>query len=236
MFSDLEIVERRAQKIAHQAKMDKTLGKELDLVKAIQEHLEQGKMAKTFEVPDDEELAAKFAGYQLLTAKPTIYAANVSEDDLADDGASNPNVQRVRALAEAEHSEVFLICAQLDEEISELADEETARFLEELVFKESGLDKLIQASYRLLGLISFLTAGEDESRAWTIRVGTKAPQAAGKIHSDFERGFIRAEVVNYQDLLDCGSLSAAKEKGIVGLEGKDYVVKDGDVILFRFNV
>ena len=165
-----------------------------------------------------------------------IFAANVSEDDLADDGASNAYVGKVREYAKETGSEVFVICAQIEEEISELDDDEKQMFLEDLGLKESGLEKLIKASYSLLGLLSYLTAGETETRAWTIRKGTKAPQAAGKIHSDFERGFIRAEVVNYQDLLDCGSYSAAKEKGLVGLEGKDYVVKDGDVILFRFNV
>ena len=177
-----------------------------------------------------------FGSYNLLTAKPVIYAANVAEGDLADDGASNSYVEEVKALASKEQNEVFVICAQIEQEMTELDEEEKAMFLEELGLKESGLEKLIKASYGILGLISYLTAGEDETRAWTIVKGTKAPQAAGKIHTDFERGFIRAEVVNYQDLLDCKSLSAAKEKGIVGLEGKDYVVKDGDVILFRFNV
>ena len=177
-----------------------------------------------------------FASYNLLTAKPTIYAANVAEDDLADDGASNPHVAKVREMASAEGAEVFVICAQIEQELSELSDEEKEEFLADLGVKSSGLDKLVAASYSLLGLISFLTAGEDECRAWTIKKGTKAPQAAGKIHTDFERGFIKAEVVNYQDLLDNGSLAAAREKGIVGMEGKEYVVKDGDVILFRFNV
>ena len=229
IFSDIEILERRIAKVAKQARMDKTLAKELELLEAVKKHLEDGKMARTFELPDDEDQQAWFNGYNLLTAKSTIYAANVAEGDLADDGAGNPH-------AAEENSEVFVICAQIEQEIAELDDDEKAMFLEELGLKESGLEKLIKASYSLLGLISFLTAGEDECRAWTIKKGTKAPQAAGKIHSDFERGFIRAEVVNYQDLLDCGSLSAAKEKGIVGLEGKEYVVKDGDVILFRFNV
>ena len=181
-------------------------------------------------------MRALMATYDLLTAKPVIYAANVSEDDLADDGASNKYVQAVREYAAKEGSEVFAVCAQIEEEISELDDDEKKEFLEDLGLKESGLDKLIKASYSLLGLISFLTAGPTETRAWTIRKGTKAPGAAGKIHSDFERGFIKAEVVYYQDLLDCGSYAAAKEKGLVGIEGKDYVVKDGDVILFRFNV
>ena len=236
IFSDIEILERRIAKVAKQARMDKTLAKELELLEGIKAHLEAGNMAKSFEVPDDEDLAALFASYNLLTAKPTIYAANVAEDDLADDGASNPHVQAVRKMAAEEHSEVFVICAQIEQEIAELEDDEKAMFLEDLGLSESGLDKLIKASYSLLGLISYLTSGEDETRAWTIKKGTKAPQAAGKIHSDFERGFIRAEVVNYQDLLDCGSIAAAKEKGLVGLEGKEYVVKDGDVILFRFNV
>lgn len=236
IFSDIEILERRISKVAKQARMDKTLAKELELLEAVKAHLEDGKLAKTFELPEDEDKEAWFAGYNLLTAKPTIYAANVAEDDLADDGAGNAFVKAVRELAAAENSEVFVICAQIEQEISELDDEEKAMFLEELGLKESGLDKLIRASYSLLGLISFLTAGEDECRAWTIKKGTRAPQAAGKIHTDFERGFIKAEVVNYQDLLDNGSLSAAREKGIVGMEGKDYVVKDGDVILFRFNV
>ena len=236
IFSDIEILERRIAKVAKQARMDKTLAKELELLEGIKAHLEAGNMAKSFEVPEDEDLAAAFAGYNLLTAKPTIYAANVAEDDLADDAANNAHVQAVRALAAGENSEVFVICAQIEQEIAELEDDEKAMFLEDLGLSESGLDKLIKASYSLLGLISYLTSGEDETRAWTIKKGTKAPQAAGKIHSDFERGFIRAEVVNYQDLLDCGSIAAAKEKGLVGLEGKEYVVKDGDVILFRFNV
>ena len=185
---------------------------------------------------DDEDEQAWIASYNLLTYKPVIYAANVSEDDLADDGASNAYVQQVREYAASEGSEVFVICAQIEEEISQLEEDEKAMFLEDLGLKESGLEKLIKASYHLLGLLSFLTSGEDETRAWTIKAGTKAPQAAGKIHTDFERGFIRAEVVNYKDLLDCQAYAAAREKGLVRLEGKDYVVKDGDVILFRFNV
>ena len=236
IFSDIEILERRIAKVAKQARMDKTLAKELELLQGLKSHLEDGKMARTYELPEDEDMELWYKGYNLLTAKPTIYAANVAEDDLADDGANNPFVASVREKANEEGSEVFVVCAQIEEEISELDDDEKAMFLEDLGLKESGLDKLIKASYSLLGLISFLTAGEDECRAWTIKKGTKAPQAAGKIHTDFERGFIKAEVVNYEDLLECGSLSAAREKGIVGLEGKDSVVKDGDVILFRFNV
>ena len=171
-----------------------------------------------------------------MTAKPVIYAANVAENEVADDAAGNAGVQAVKEYAAKEGSEVFVICAEIEQEIAELDDDEKALFLEELGMKESGLDKLIKASYSLLGLISYLTSGEDETRAWTIKKGTKAPQAAGKIHSDFERGFIKAEVVNYQDLMDCCSTAAAKEKGLVRMEGKDYVVQDGDVILFRFNV
>ena len=236
IFSDIEILDRRISKIAKQAKMDKTYAKELELLEAVKAHLEEGKMARTFEVPDDEDDEAWFKNYNLLTAKPTIYAANVAEDDLADDGASNPHVAKVREMAKEEGAEVFVICAQIEEEISELDEDERKMFLEDLGLTESGLEKLVRASYHLLGLMSFLTAGEDETRAWTIKIGTKAPQAAGKIHTDFERGFIKAEVVNYQDLLDCGSYAGAREKGLVRMEGKDYVVKDGDVILFRFNV
>ena len=167
---------------------------------------------------------------------PVIFAANVAEDDLADDGANNANVAAVRDYAKNNNSKVFVVSARIEEEISQLSDEEKSEYLEALGIAESGLDKLIAASYDLLGLLSFLTSGEDETRAWTIKKGTKAPKAAGKIHSDIERGFIRAEIINYQDLLDCGGMTAAKEKGLVRLEGKDYVIRDGDVILFRFNV
>ena len=235
IFSDLEILERRISKVEKAARMDKTLGKELELLKKIKALLEDGKLAKNIELEDEDE-EALFASYNLLTSKPVIFAANVAEDELADDAADNAGVKAVREFAKETGSEVFVICAQIEQEISELDDEEKAMFLEDLGLQESGLDKLIKASYKLLGLISYLTAGEDETRAWTIKVGTKAPQAAGKIHSDFERGFIKAEVVNYKDLLEYGSLAAAREKGLVGMEGKEYVVKDGDVILFRFNV
>ena len=235
IFSDLEILERRIAKVEKAARMDKTLVKEVELLKKIKDLLEDGKLAKNIELEDEDE-EALFASYNLLTAKPVIFAANVAEDELADDAVNNEGVKAVREFAKETDSEVFVICAQIEQEISELDDEEKAMFLEDLGLKESGLDKLIKASYKLLGLISYLTAGEDETRAWTIKVGTKAPQAAGKIHSDFERGFIKAEVVNYKDLLEHGSLAAAREKGLVGMEGKEYVVKDGDVILFRFNV
>ena len=217
------------------AASNKALAKELNILKAVKEHLENGNLAKSFECEDEEEQAF-VASLDLLTWKPVIFAANVGEDDLADDGASNPHVQAVRKFAAENDSEVFVVCAQIEEEISELDDDEKKMFLDDLGLKESGLDKLNAASYRLLGLISYLTAGEKETRAWTIKFGTKAPQSAGKIHSDFERGFIKAEVVNYKDLLDCGSYNGAKEKGLVRMAGKDYVMKDGDVVLFRFNV
>lgn len=235
IFSDIEILERRIAKTVRGAKNDKTLAKELALLEKIKAHLEEGKLAKTYET-DDEDETEWLRSYNLLTGKPVIFAANVAEEDLANDGADNAHVQAVKAFASESGSEVFVICAQIEQEIAELDDEEKAMFLEDLGLSESGLEKLIAASYRLLGLISFLTAGEDECRAWTIKVGTKAPQAAGKIHTDFERGFIKAEVVSYENLIEQGSIAAAKEKGLVGLEGKEYVVKDGDVILFRFNV
>ena len=236
IFADLEVLERRIAKVAKTARMDKTAGKELELLERLKAHLEANELAKNFEVGDDEDLQNLFKGYNLLTAKPVIYAANVKEDDLANDGADNAGVQAVRKYAAETNLEVFVVCAQIEAEISELDADEKAEFLADMGLTESGLDKLIKASYHLLGLISFLTAGEDECRAWTIKDGTKAPQAAGKIHTDFERGFIKAEVVSYDHLMEYGSLSAAREKGVVGMEGKEYVVKDGDVILFRFNV
>ena len=235
IFSDLEILERRIAKTTKSAFNDKSLAKELEILKELKAILEDGKLASTYE-NDDEDVMAFVNSLNLLTCKPVIFAANVSEDDLADDGASNEYVKQVREFAAENDSEVFVICAQIEQEIAELDEDEKKMFLEDLGLTESGLEKLIAASYRILGLISYLTAGETETRAWTIKVGTKAPQAAGKIHSDFERGFIKAEVVNYQDLLDCGSYNAAREKGLVRMEGKDYVVKDGDVVLFRFNV
>ena len=235
IFSDVEILDRRIAKTARGANNDKKLAKEVEMMKRLKDFLEEGHLAKNFELLDEEE-EEWFKEYNLLTAKPVIYAANVSEDDLADDGASNAGVQAVREYAKREDCEVFVVCAEIEQEIAELDDDEKSMFLEELGLKESGLEKLIKASYSLLGLISYLTAGEPEVRAWTIKKGTKAPQAAGKIHSDFERGFIRAEIVSYDDLMACGTYNAAKEKGLVRLEGKDYVVQDGDIILFRFNV
>lgn len=236
IFSDLEILERRIAKASKLARNDKTAAKELGFLEKIKAHLEEGKLAKTFAEVADEEEQEWLNSYNLLTYKPVIYAANVGEEDLADDGASNAGVKAVREYAQAENSEVFVVSAGIEQELAELDADEKKEFLEDLGLSESGLEKLITASYHILGLISYLTAGEPEVRAWTITKGTKAPGAAGKIHTDFERGFIRAEVVSYDDLVACGSNAAAKEKGLVRLEGKEYVVKDGDVILFRFNV
>lgn len=235
IFSDVEILDRRIAKNARAANNNKEIAKEVEFMKRIKDHLENGKLAITFEV-DGEDEEAWIADYNLLTRKPVIFAANVKEDDLAEDGVDNDYVQAVKKYADEYHSEVFVVCAQIEQEISELDDDEKKMFLEDLGLQESGLDKLIRASYSLLGLISYLTSGEDETRAWTITKGTKAPQAAGKIHTDFERGFIRAEVVNYKDLIENGSMVAAKEKGLVRSEGKEYVVQDGDVVLFKFNV
>ena len=235
IFSDLELLERRIAKTAKSANNDKGLKKELDILKEIKDILESGRMASSF-TSDDEEVLAFVKSLGLISYMPVIYAANVSEEDLSDDAINNEYVKSVRELAKQSDSKVFVVCAKIEEEISELDDDEKADYLEALGISESGLDKLIKASYELLGLLSYLTSGEDETRAWTIKKGTKAPQAAGKIHSDFERGFIKAEVINYKDLLDLGSATLAKEKGLMRLEGKDYVVQDGDVILFRFNV
>lgn len=235
VFSDLEILERRIAKTGKMAKADKSLQKEVDVLQKLKDALEQGISARAVEFDTPEEKAF-VDSLTLLTAKPVLYAANVAEDDLADDGASNEFVQRVREYAAKEGSEVFVLCAKIEEEISDLDEADKKEFLADLGVDGSGLDRLIAASYKLLGLISYLTAGPQESRAWTITKGTKAPQAAGKIHSDFERGFIRAEVVAYDDLTRLGSYNAAKEQGLVRSEGKEYVVKDGDVVLFRFNV
>ena len=235
IFSDIEVLDRRIAKAVKGAKNDKTLAKEVELLNKVKAHLEDGKLAKTFTTDDEDELEW-LKSYNLLTYKPVIFAANVVEDDLADDGKGNDYVEQVRTYAKEFDCEVFVVCAQIEQEISELDDEEKKMFLEELGLAESGLEKLIKASYSLLGLISYLTAGETETKAWTITKGTKAPGAAGKIHSDFERGFIRAEVVSYEHLIENGSMAAAKEKGLVRSEGKEYVVQDGDVILFKFNV
>ena len=234
MLADLDVLERRRAKVAKAAKLDKTAQPELDLIEKLMKGLEKGTRVKNIPLTDDEKTLADT--FELLSAKPVIYAANVDEEDLSNDGVDNEQVQKVRAYAKEQGEEVFVVCANIEEEIAALEPDEKKEYLEELGVKSSGLDRLIAASYHLLGLISFLTCGPDESRAWTIKKGTLAPQAAGKIHTDFERGFIRAEVVSFDDLNRLGSMNAAREKGLVRSEGKDYVMKDGDVVLFRFNV
>ena len=234
IFSDLDLVEKRLSRVEKQAKADKSLELEVEVLKKTKEVLEQGKAARSLDLSEEESKILK--SYQLLSSKPIIYVANVSEDDIADDGASNKMVADVKEYAAKEGSDVVVISCEIESQIQTLDDDEKELFLEELGLKSSGLDKLIRASYSLLGLISYLTSGPMETRAWTIKKGTKAPQAAGKIHTDFERGFIRAETVSYDDLVKSGSMNAAKEHGLVRSEGKDYVVQDGDVILFRFNV
>ncbi|MBR5155661.1 MAG: redox-regulated ATPase YchF [Clostridia bacterium] len=235
IFSDLEIIARRIDRLKKQLKGgDKKYQVEIDFLEALCEKLEKGISARALDFTDDEQEMLKEVS--LLSLKPVIYAANVAEDDYAKPMEENVYVQKIAEFAKSEKSEVMVVSARIEEEIAELDNEEKAMFLEELGATESGLDKLIRASYKLLGLISYLTAGKPEVRAWTITKGTKAPQAAGKIHTDFERGFIRAEVVAYNDLMENGSMNAAKEKGLVRSEGKEYVVEDGDIILFRFNV
>ncbi len=234
IFSDLELLDRRIQKTQKNLKGDKSLQKELDILNKLHDFLETGKSARAMELTDEECIFVK--SLDLLSFKPVIYAANVSEDEAAS-ADENEMVKKVKEFAKTEGSDVIVICARLEEEISQLDDEEKQLFLKELGIKQSGLDKLIKASYSLLNLISFLTAGEQECRAWTIIKGTKAPQAAGKIHSDFEKGFIRAETIAYDTLMECdGKLTVAKEKGLLRSEGKEYVVQDGDVMNFLFNV
>jgi len=234
IFSDMDAVERRLAKTIKSVKADKSLQKELDLLHMLQKELEEGNSIRNLEFDKEERELVK--SFNLLTDKPVIYAANVNENDLVNNGLENLYVKEVMAHAEKEKSEVFVVCAKIEEDMSELEEDDKKEFLADLGLSESGLDKLISASYKLLGLVSFLTAGPKEVRAWTIVNGTKAPQAAGKIHTDFERGFIRAEIVNYDDLIRLGNYNLAKESGLVRLEGKEYIVKDGDVILFRFNV
>ena len=233
IMADLEMVERRIDKAAKAAKGDKKFLREVEVFQALKEHLNEGRSARSFDCdPDDREL---IMSSDLLTIKPIIYAANMDEEGVAN-FAANPYYQTVAEIAAAEEAQVLPICAKVEEEMAELEPEDKLMFLEELGLEESGLDRMIKCSYELLGLISFLTCGSDECRAWTIKKGTKAPQAAGKIHSDFERGFIRAEIVAFKDLEACGSMAAAKERGLLRSEGKDYVMHDGDVTLFRFNV
>ncbi len=234
LFSDMEMMERRIDRSTKAMKGDKSIAKEVDFLKRAYAEMENGKLARSIECDDDEkEILSSVA---LLTLKPVIYACNMGEDDFVNGIESNKYYSEVLKIAEAEGSQVLPICAELEAEIASLDKEEKEMFLADLGIEKGGLDLLIQRSYDLLGLISYLTAGEPEVRAWTIKKGTKAPQAAGKIHSDFERGFIRAEVVNFDDLVANGSMAACKEKGLVRSEGKEYVMKDGDIVLFRFNV
>ena len=234
IFSDLEMIERRIDRTKKAMKGDKSLAKELELLERVKAALEDGKPARILDYDEDE--MAIMRDIFLITMKPVIYAANVAENDFADGIENNKYVKLVEEFAQQEGSQVMPVSAKIEEEIAQLDGDDKQMFLDDLCMTESGLDRLIKASYTLLGLISYLTAGEPEVRAWSITKGTKAPQAAGKIHSDFERGFIRAEVVHYNDLIECGSMTAAKEKGLVRSEGKEYVMQDGDVVLFRFNV
>ena len=234
IFSDLEILDRRIDRAKKAVKGDKSLQKEVDFFEALKAHLENGKSARSYDFTDDERAMLKDT--PLLSNKPVIYAANLSEADFTGDINSNKEYQAVCAIAKEENAEVLPICAQIEAEISGMSDEDKELFLADMHLESSGLARIIKTGYHLLGLISYLTAGPQEVRAWTITRGTKAPQAAGKIHTDFEKGFIRAEIVAFDDLMKCGSMAAAKEKGLVRLEGKDYVMQDGDVTLFRFNV
>ena len=234
IFADIETIEKRIQKTEKLIKADKKYIEELEICKKVLSTLQNGKMAKSADYTEEEKEYVSSLG--LLTTKPVIYAANVSENDFSNGIEKNKKYEEVKKIANSENSKVLPICAELEAQISEMDQNEKLEFLKDIGLKQSGLDRLISACYDLLGLISYLTAGKPEVRAWTIKKGTKAPQAAGKIHSDFERGFIRAEVIPYEKLIECGSLNAAKEKGLVKSEGKDYVMQDGDVVLFRFNV
>lgn len=234
IFSDIEIVERRIDKTKKLLKSDKKYQSELELLEELKLFLEDGKSARAFECNEEQKEILKTI--PLLSNKPIIYAANMSESDFANGYQNNEYFKRVSEIAKVENAEVMPICAKIEEEISDMSSEDKSLFLAELNLEQSGLDRIIKQSYSMLGLISFLTAGKQEVRAWTIKNGTKAPQAAGKIHTDFERGFIRAEIIAFNDLMNIGSMTAAKEKGLVRLEGKEYVMKDGDIVVFRFNV
>ena len=235
IFADMDTVQKRKDKAEKSFRGgDKKAGTEAELAERLYAHLESGKPARTLICNEDEKQI--MTGWFLLTTKPVIYAANIAEDDLGKDEDKIPYVEKVRQVASAENAGVIVISAAIEQDIASMSPEEKKEFLQELGIGQSGLDRLITASYKLLGLISFLTAGEDECRAWTIVQGTKAPQAAGKIHTDFEKGFIRAEIVPFETLAELGSMAACKEKGLVRSEGKDYIMRDGDVTLFRFNV
>ena len=228
------MIDRRIDRTKKLAKGDKKYLTEIDFLERLKNHLESGKSARAFDYTDDEREVIKST--PLLSGKPVIYAANLCEDDFVNNIETNEHYNTVKKIAEEEHSAVLPICAQIEAEISDMEPEDKEMFLGEMGLKESGLNRIIKEGYSLLGLISYLTAGQPEVRAWTIKKGTKAPQAAGKIHTDFEKGFIRAEVVSFDDLMACGTMAAAKEKGLVRLEGKEYVMQDGDIVLFRFTV
>ena len=234
IFADMDMVEHRIERVSKLLKGDKSLASEVDFLKRLYDHLESGLPARSMEKTEDEEVMLKEVS--LLSLKPVIYACNMSEEDFSGGFKENALYREVEEIAKLENAETLPICAELEAQISELEPDEKLMFLSELGLEQSGLERLIKKCYALLGLISYLTAGKPEVRAWTIKNGTKAPQAAGKIHTDFERGFIRAEVVSFDDLMECGTMVAAKEKGLVRSEGKDYVMKDGDIVLFRFNV
>lgn len=234
VFSDLEQIDKRLARLEKQAKSDKSLKPELELLLKVKKVLEEGKPARSLELSDEEEKIIK--NFALLTLKPVIYVANVSEEDAHNNGQDNEMVKKVKEMAEKSNDETVVISCEIESEISELSEDEKQLFLKDLGLDESGLDKLIKSSYKLLGLISFLTTGELESRAWTIKKGTKAPGAAGKIHTDMERGFIKADIISYEDLVSQGSMAAAREKGLIRSEGKDYIMQDGDVCVFKFNV
>ena len=234
VFSDIEMIERRIDRSKKLAKGDKKYLAEVEFLERLKEHLESGKSARSYEFNDEEREIIKTT--PLLSAKPVIFAANLCEKDFVNNIDTNPHYKKVCEIAKEENAAVLPICAQIEAEISDMSQEDKTMFLDELGLKVSGLNRIIKEGYSLLGLISYLTAGQQEVRAWTITKGTKAPQAAGKIHTDFEKGFIRAEIVSYDDLMACGTMVAAKEKGLVRLEGKEYVMKDGDIVLFRFNV
>lgn len=234
VLSDLEMIERRIDKTKKLIKADKKYAVDLEFFERVKAALEEGRSARSVECNDDEK--ALLNSVALLTNKPIIYAANVSDTDFANGIENNEYYKQVKAISDSEHAAVLPICAELEEQLVDMEKEERDMFLNDIGLTQSGLDRLITACYDLLGLISYLTAGKQEVRAWTITKGTKAPQAAGKIHTDFERGFIRAEVISFDDLVKCGSMTAAKEKGLVRSEGKEYVMQDGDVVLFRFNV
>lgn len=235
IFSDIEVLQRRLSKAQKAMKADKKMAVEVELIEKILAVLEEGKCVRTIDFTEKELEIVK--DFNLLTDKPVIYVANVAEDEASSDGEGNDFVKQIKDFAQSENSQVVVISAKIEEDLSQLSDEEKKEFLSDMGMEYSGLEKLVKASYSLLGLISFLTTGEDETRAWTIINGTKAPIAAGKIHSDIQRGFIRAETISYDELVEIGgNMSVARDKGLIRSEGKDYVVKDGDVILFRFNV